>query len=821
VTLASGVRLGRYEIVAPLGAGGMGEVYRATDATLRRDVALKILPEALVSDASRLARFEQEARATAALHHPNIVTIHDFGTAGATPYLVTELLEGQTLADVLVRGAVPLRRALGWAVQILRGIAAAHARGIIHRDLKPGNIFILGDGSVKILDFGLARIADDPVPRADAPTVRLSEAGMVLGTAGYMSPEQLRGVGVDARSDIFSFAVVLHEMLTGRAPFQRDSGAETLAAILNDDPPRLESPPFPAVLATTIQRCLDKSPAERFHSAHDLALHLDSIELAPSGPMLAMSDAPAHPDSQQITFRRGNVYNARFAPDGSIVYGAAWNDQPLELYIAHRGLPESRGLGISASIHAVSRNGELAVSLNRRNEFGFQASGTLARLGLSGGVPRPIATGVQEADWSPDGRQLAIARRSESGYRIEYPIGRTIYETPSWISDMRLSPSGQELAFIEHPFAGDNFGHVSVIDLNGRAQQLTSDLYICWGLAWHPRGEIWFSAALSQIDEARNISLFAVSRGAEMREVYSTLGAVILRDIAPDGAVLISQDGFRRQMIAHLDGEPNERDLSWLDWSLPMRLSADGRTLLFEEQGIASRGKWAFYIRPTDGGPAVRLDEGRGRDLSADGEHVLAVTTGRPERLLLVPTGAGAMREIPVRGVDLFQTARFVPGEREIVVVGSRGDEAARAFRVPADGGEAVPISGPIASWFSLTISPDGNRIAAIGMDQMPFLASLSGDGEPQPVRGAELGEFPVHWRGDGALLVCRREEQQTHITAIDLATGARTHVRTLRPHDVAGVQGVFPIQYAASDKSYVFGYRLVLSSLFVVKGLR
>src|SRR5687767_267776 len=247
VSIPNGTRLGPYEIVRPIGAGGMGEVYRATDTRLRRDVAIKILPQSFVADASRLARFEQEARATAALRHPNVLTIHDFGTDGL-PYLVTELLDGETLAEALADGPVSLRRATGWSLQILRAMSAAHLAGIIHRDLKPANIFITKEGTVKVLDFGLAKVLDDREVQRDAPTVAYSAPGMVVGTLGYMSPEQIRGDAVDARSDIFSFAVVLHEMLTGRAPFVRGSSAETMSAILRDDPAPLGSPPHPRVL---------------------------------------------------------------------------------------------------------------------------------------------------------------------------------------------------------------------------------------------------------------------------------------------------------------------------------------------------------------------------------------------------------------------------------------------------------------------------------------------------------------------------------------------------------------------------------------------
>ena len=803
----------------------MGEVYRATDSTLQRDVALKILPETLVADRSRFLRFEQEARATAALHHPNVVTIHDFDTSGTLPFLVTELLEGESLLDVIARGPVPLRRAMNWSLQILRGLAAAHARGIIHRDLKPGNVFVLADGSVKILDFGLAKVMDRALQETDDTRVRISEAGTVLGTIGYVAPEQVRGESVDARSDIFSFAVVLYELLTGRSPFLRGSAGETLAAIIRDDAPPLETPPFPAALAMTLDRCLAKTPDERFHSAHDLALHLETIELAASGAtaVVAIQSSDEAPTRiEQVTFRRGSIMAARFASDGSIVYGAAWNDQPLELYVSHRGLPEARALHIGASIHAVSRNGELAISLGRKAEFGFQYTGTLARVGITGGAPRPIASDVYEADWSPDGKQLAICRRNGAKFQIEYPIGRPVYEAPHWISDLRVSPDGKELAFFEHPFSGDNQGFVKVIDLSGDAQQLTDSLYVAAGLAWHPAGEIWYTAAAERDGQTRAVSMWSVTRDRRPREVYAAPAALRLCDIAPDGKVLFTTETLRRQIVCHVEPEGVDRDLSWFDWSFPMRLSDDGRTLLLEEQGVASGGRYTFYVRPTDGGDAVRLDEGRARDLSPDGEFVLAFRDGLPGRLLLVPTGVGEMREIPLRGPDRVQSARFFPNGREIVVVGARNGEQLRLWRLPIEGGDAMPVSEAIvASWFFFALAPDGNRAAILADHDKLFLCSLDRSMSATEVPGAVRGDAPVHWPSDDVLFVCQREERQSLLYSIDLRTGAREFVRALRPADGAGVRTVFPIHFASRNDSYAYGYRLLLSELYIAEGLR
>ncbi|HEY2324792.1 MAG TPA: hypothetical protein VGJ82_18175, partial [Thermoanaerobaculia bacterium] len=369
------------------------------------------------------------------------------------------------------------------------------------------------------------------------------------------------------------------------------------------------------------------------------------------------------------------------------------------------------------------------VSLGRSSEIGFLSSGTLARVALAGGVPRPIAKDVHEADWSPDGRQLAIARRSEHGFQIEYPIGKRIYESPWWISDLRVSPDGREIAFLEHPFAGDNFGSVKVVDLHGHAETLTGDLYTAWGLAWHPlTGEIWYSCVPTHGVEGRNVSLYAVSRDRESREVFTSLGGTFLHDIAADGTVLVAHQSPRRYIVGHIDGEAVDHDLSWFDWSFPQRLSSDGKTLLFEEQGIANGGKNTFYTRDTHGGPAVRLEDGRARDLSSDGEHVLALSNDKPERVMLVPTGAGSMRDIPVRGVDHFLTARFLPGEKELLIIGSSGDEEARIWRVGAEGGDAQVLSEAVGgSWFYLAVSPDGRHVVTIDASQVPFICSTDG----------------------------------------------------------------------------------------------
>src|SRR5882757_4473745 len=389
--LASGTTLGPYEIVSPLGAGGMGEVYRAKDTRLGREVALKILPEAFASEPERLRRFEQEARAVAALNQPNILAIHDIGSQGegpkATPFLVSELLEGETLRAILDRGALAQRKTIEYGVQIAHGLAAAHEKSIVHRDLKPENIFVTKDGRIKILDFGLAKLAQTPGAEPDEVTLTSphTAVGVVMGTASYMAPEQVRGDAADPRTDIFAFGAVLYEMLSGVRAFRRDTAVETMTAILHEDPPELSlsgSPIAPA-LERTLRHCLEKAPEQRFQTARDLAFDLESFStLTPvlAGPV-AVKKPGFKPGKRgwyalgavgllalgglagwratvatrkatgsqfhQLTYRRGELQDARFTANGeNIIYTAAWDGSDPEIYTVGANAHGGHSLGI-------------------------------------------------------------------------------------------------------------------------------------------------------------------------------------------------------------------------------------------------------------------------------------------------------------------------------------------------------------------------------------------------------------------------------------------------------------------------------------------
>ncbi len=475
-----GSRLGPYEILSPLGAGGMGEVYRAKDPRLGRDVAIKVLPASLSKNPDRLKRFEQEARAAGVLNHPNITIVYDIGQQDGAPYVVQELLEGETLRAELAGGRFPPRKAVENAVQIAHGLAAAHEKAIVHRDLKPENIFVTKDGRVKILDFGLAKLieVEGSVSASNLPTA--TEPGIVMGTLAYLSPEQVKGEPADERSDLFALGVILFEMLSGQRPFRGDSGAETMAAILKEDPAELSvtNRNISPGLERLVRHCLEKNAERRFQSARDLAFDLEALsgasgalsprglarrhrglaQAAPGGrPRRARSSrrlgrqarsgrSPPRLPTRAITFRRGTVYGARFAPDGqTVVYSAAWEGQPARIFAARIGSLESRGLPLpDGRVLAVSATGELAIQTGR--ETIWESIGTLARVPLEGGAPRELLENVSLADWSPDGRDLAVVHKVGGKYRVEFPIGKVLYETTNLIESMRISPRGDRLA---------------------------------------------------------------------------------------------------------------------------------------------------------------------------------------------------------------------------------------------------------------------------------------------------------------------------------------------------------------------------------------
>jgi Tol biopolymer transport system component len=867
MSLTPGSRLGPYEILAPLGAGGMGEVWRAKDPRLGREVAIKVLPASFSADADRLRRFEQEARAAGILNHPNITAIYDIGTHDGAPYVVQELLEGETLRAALAGGRLSPRRATDYALQIADGLAAAHEKGIVHRDLKPENLFVTKDGRVKILDFGLAKLthAEEGPGQTNLPTAgAATEPGVVLGTLGYMSPEQVRGRPADIRSDIFAFGAILYEMLAGRRAFSGDSAADTMSAILREDPPDLSvtDQNIPPGLDRIVRHCLEKNPEQRFHSAHDIAFALESLSTisAPAAPipgeapperraprlapvlgavLLAAGVAAGflardltrkeiQPTFKRLTFRRGTIWTARFAPDGqTVVYSAAWENNPIEVFLTRPESPESRALGLkAASLFGVSATGELAVMLDARTTArSYERFGTLARVPLAGGSPRPLLENVRYADWAPDGRELMIEHASGSKHTIEFPPGKVVYETTNRIDTPRLSPKGDAIAFFETrggTSPGSSRVAIRVVDLAGKSRTL-AEMGDWWNLAWSADGkEIWFSAPEPNAPITTE-SLQAVTLSGKRRLLLRFPGILEFHDVSRDGRVLLARVGLRPEVFVLPPGESKERPLTWLDASTLADLSPDGKTVLLSEGGEGGGAHGGIYLRGTGGSPATLIGEGVPWSLSPDGRWVLATSAGNPQRVALLPTGTGAPRFPAFEGVGGDAGGVFSPDGKTLVLQDNPPGSAPRLFVASIDGGKPRPLApkGFHGPGFGDAISPDGKFAAVLDPDGNVFLAPTGG-GELKRVEGLEPGEFPIQWSADGRFLYTHRGgEIPAKIWRFEIATRRRELFKEFSPADPAGVTSIETILVTPDGRSYAYGYVHNLSDLYVVDGLK
>jgi Tol biopolymer transport system component len=833
----------------------MGEVYRARDTRLNRDVAIKILPASFSADPDRLQRFAQESRAAAALNHPNILSIFDIGEDRGTPFVVSELLEGETLRERLRNGPLSsTRKAIEYAQQIARGLAAAHEKGIVHRDLKPENLFITQDGRVKILDFGLAKFTRPEMEDNDAPTMQVAtEAGMVMGTAGYMSPEQVRGKPADARSDIFAFGAILYEMLSGKRAFHGDSTADTMSAILKDDPPDLSETNrnISPALERMVLHCLEKNPAERFQSARDVAFNLEAltdVSTSTRGGLRALPEekkAPrwlipliagllvvvswagvyryarhgvttSNPTFHEITFRNGDIWEARFAPDGqTIVYGAAWDGRPAELFSTRFDSTDSRSIGLpSAQIFSISSKGEMAIALNPINQ-GLSLSGTMARVPLAGGAPREILDDVGGADWTPDGQNLAVIRLDRrSGKRnLEYPPGNVIYEPNSWTSHVRFSPDGKYLAFADHIAGGDD-GRVVIVDRHGNRKTNSSFYSSVQGVAWSPNGkEVWFSAVPGGASRA----IYALDFSGKERLIYRAPGGLTLHDISRNGLVLLTADKARVTLSALPPGETRERSLSWFDWSLLSDMSADGKTVVFSESGEASGGNYSVYLRKTDGSPAVRLGDGTFGFLSPDGQWVLAMV-GSPAKLVLLPTGVGEPRQLTDNKAD-HSNLNWLPDGKSIVYSSLEPGHGVRTYLLGLQGGNARALTPEGVGGGAIT--PDGKYLLARDTKNQRWLYPIAG-GEPRkfdvPLKSSE---FIMGFSPDGKSLRVRTRSIPVEIYNVDIASGRRELWKEISPADPAGAQMVFTIKFSTDGKSYAYSVSRMLSDLYVVDGLK
>jgi serine/threonine protein kinase/Tol biopolymer transport system component len=856
---SAGTRLGPYEILSTIGAGGMGEVYRARDPRIGREVAIKVLPAHFSEDPERLRRFEHEARAAGALNHPNILTIFDIGTENNVPYLVSELLQGETLRRRLSDGPLSVRKTVDFALQIAHGLSAAHEKSIVHRDLKPENLFITKDGRVKILDFGLAKLIHPEVSGSQmtqAPTAtHQTEPGAVMGTIVYMSPEQVRGLKVDHRSDIFAFGSILYEMLFGKRPFQGETHVEVMHAILKSEPPDLlqSNSNMSPGLERIVRRCLEKEPDHRFQSTSDLAFALESLSTSSASttslraervtvPWIryllavaiftaaaigffyagekwettqagkALASAPPSPSFswERMTFRRGYVDGAAFSPDGqTLVYSADWGVNSREVYFSRLGSPEARSLGLkSATVLSVSANGDLAVLLNRK---------TLAQMPFAGGVPRELLENVQDADWSPDGKGLAVIHKN----KLEFPIGKVLYQPKNRLVNVSFSPKGDLIAFLEMRQPG--IGSINIIGLQGKPKKLyeadmTTGASGAMGLAFSATGdEIWFG---TRPKKGTGQILCAVTLSGKFREVLPLNGNFRLFGISKDGRILLNRGETKAGIVYFSPSEGKERDLSWLSGSELSDISDDGKVLLFTENGDrAGDSDRSIYVRNVDSTDAVRLGDGWPIDLSPDGKWATAILKGT---VILLPTGAGQSRTL-VQGWDESSASFFPDGKRILFWASKAGKE--RIYVQDLAGGEAMPVTPERVNVYidpfeaSGAISPDGKHFIASDNENGYKVYPMDG-GESTQINGLEEGEEPLSWSLDGKAIFVESGSGESLVFRIDLKTGQRQLWKELRPPDPIGVHYVGP-KFTPDGKTYAYAYWRTLSDLYAIEGLK
>jgi Tol biopolymer transport system component len=797
----------------------MGEVYRARDTRLGREVALKVISDGAALDPERLQRFEQEARLAGSLNHPNLVVVYDVGSDDGAPFLVTELLEGESLRHRLSRGRLPLKTALELGVQIAEGLAAAHARGVVHRDVKPENIFLTSGGRAKLLDFGIAKLT---APRAVDGTRNLLDTtltpeglgtrpGAVLGTPGYMSPEQVRGDPVDARTDIFSLGTVLYEMLAGAPAFPARSLIESGHAILESEPP-----PFPESVPPSVdllvRRCLEKEPARRFQSAADLAFDLGAAtaptsakarpivprtspsslvaRLAQLGAVLAlvavtalttrwMSGRPGTPELptfERITFRDANITGARFTPEGRVVFSASLERRPEEVYGYAPGSQGLQPLGLPpALLAAVSpKTGELGIlmGLDTVRVTAGMAQGTLARVPAVGGVPRELAEHVAWADWAGSG-ELAVARIAQ-GTRmwIERPIGTKVWEGEGGIRYLRYSPDGEQLAFLHHReprheiivLDRSNTPHV-VLTFPPQPGQPRS-------LAWTPDGRRLRFTTL----ERSGTRISSVSLHGDVRALYRFPELRYLKDIAPDGTMIFNVVDSVRHIALMRPGQLSHREVAWLGAPNLVDLSLDGRTILFMD-AEGWRLEPSAVLQPTDGTPPKVLGPGAPLALSPDGRTV-AMTSREQHGLFLVPTGPGTTEEVPVSGlvVDIAQWSR--DGRRLWITARQNNQARFQLFPVDVSTRKLLePIAGSdVLTYTAIAVSPDDRWIAAQGVDRVLTIYPVD-KGEPIRISSVKtaLSPFPAGWTSTGELWVALPGATPPRLVRVELPTGKVT----------------------------------------------
>lgn len=842
-----GQRIGPYLINELIGEGGMGLVFKACDMQLNRSVAIKVLPTDRLADPDRKIRFLQEAKAASVLNHPNIVTVHGMTQERDTDFIVMEFVSGKTLDRVIPSKGLPLKQAVKYGLEIADAVAAAHAAGIVHRDIKPSNIMITEQGRVKVLDFGLAKLAEpEQTSQNERAEPLTTKAGMVFGTAAYMSPEQAEGKAADVRSDIFSFGALLYQMVTGRRAFPGENVITILAAVINQEPAPIATliPNVPRELEWVLSRCLKKDPNRRIQHMVDVKIALEEVLErleAPSGPRPVVRSrrrwiVPAlaaallglaggawlglrvfHKEPitfQRLTFRRGDIIASKFAPHGTVVYTAAWDGAQPALFVGQPGSREARPLELpSGTIQSVSASGEMAILIGAADAGSL---GTLARAPLAGGAPRAILENVSFADWGPGGDSLAVIRTENGKHRIEYPIGTVLYETPSLQSPafLSVSPGGDRLAFFD--FTNDGDYSLKVLNTQRRTWILSKGWRAIGGVGWSPNGkEVWFGGGRTGNDPA----IYAVDLSGRERLLTQIAGRPTLQDIARDGRLLVGNTDSRLGIRCLTSGSKDERELAWLDASSLTDISNDGRQIVFLELSSGQGRNPAIYLRATDGSPAVRLGYGNRPVFSPDGKWVACLRRDRESsQIVLLPTGPGEEKPLHTGSIQP-ETAEWFSDGKHLLFTGDEAGQPPRTYTYDLANGQLTPVT-PVGVRAS-AVSPNGQSAIVI-RDGNAILLSLAG-GPEAPLGAVGPDISVIRWTGDGAHIFLERtgdEHRSATILRMDAPSGHMEIWRDLQRPDRAGFF-YGPPRLSADGKSYAFTFQQDLSTLYLVNGIK
>ena len=840
--LTAGTALGPFEIQRVIGAGGMGVVYRAVDSRLGRTVAIKVLPEALRGDADRLRRFEQEARTLGSLNHANLVTLHEVGHHEGMPYLVTELLEGVALRDRIIEGKIPLPEVIRIASAIARGLAAAHGAGITHRDIKPENVFLTSDERVKLLDFGIAKLATTATTEVGmAVTVAETATGSIVGTPGYMAPEQLAGQPVDARTDLFALGVVLYEMLVGTRPFAADTGVEESYGTMKSTARELPAT-VPAHVARVVRRCLEKRPDARFQSASDLAFALEAGEVA-AAPVIAVAPPPRrrfgmgtilglavvaaalvlvlipkpHPVAattaavwptfveggpvyHRVTFEPQPQSFARFGADGRTVLWSLRREGKWHVMSSEIATPSMLDLQLEGRLLDVAKSGELALRTAEEGD-----GGTLVRVRPGAGSPRAVADHVKEAAWGTDDNSFAIVH-DVSGPTLEYPVGTTVLHHPhGGFSLVRVARESGRIALCETDAPPDLHGHVLIVD-HGTVVATSATYPSIEGLAWSADGrEVWFST---------DRTVRAIDLAGHERILLRGLLRAELRDVDANGHILLAPTEVRAHTFAGPHDQP-PHEVSWFDSSNVFALSADGKSMAFLENTEAQQDAdgYAAYVRIGEAKP-VEIGHARALTLLPDASAVIAITS--PTGLVRVPIGAGTPTNLP-RGklakLDVSDHPAMSWDGRHVVVHGAEaGDQPMRLWLVDLAGGDPVPVGPPEVRVGLHPISADATQIAIANPAGGIRVLSLTGAPDKLIGKGEEE---PVGFSTDGALFVMSLHRLPRTIERYDLASDARTPWQTIAPEGKPKL-----VHVALDGDGHTVSWSLVteLSDLYVVE---